>query len=334
MREWGDFMTIKEIAELAGVSRATVSRYLNDGYVSEEKKKILKKVIEENSYVPSTQAQTLRTKRTGTIGVIIPRVNSEAIGGMIDGISDSIAESGYRLMLANTANNEKNEIKYLRAFNENFVDGVILIGTVITGEHKRLVSEMNVPVVVLAQKIEGVSCVYHDDFNSVKALTARMLKKTDKIGYIGVTERDKAAGLSRKNGYKTALGSKGIKYDENYIVKSDFSIEGGYRACKELIEKAPEVRGIICATDNIAVGAVKLLKDRGIAIPDQIMVAGVGGNIFGEMIEPSLTTVRYYYDACGSEAGRLLVDMIKGKTKARREIKMGYEIIVRNSAVI
>lgn len=327
-------MTIKEIAQIAGVSRATVSRYLNNGYVSEEKRKILKKVIEENGYVPSTQAQTLRTKRTGIIGVIIPRVNSEAIADMIDGISDAIAESGYQLMLANTANNEKNEIKYLKTFNENFVDGVILIGTIITKEHKRFIKEMNIPVVVLAQKMEETSCVYHDDFNSVKTMTTEMLKKTDKIGYIGVTERDKAVGLSRKNGYKAALTSKCVGYDEKYTVKSEFSIEGGYKACEELIKRNKDIRGIICATDNIAVGAIKCLKDMGITIPDQIMVAGVGGNIFGEMIEPSLTTIKYYYDASGLEAGRLLIDMIKGKGKARREIKMGYEIIVRNSAII
>lgn len=327
-------MTIKEIAEIAGVSRATVSRYLNNGYVSEEKKKIIKRVIEETGYVPQVLAQTLRTKKTGIIGVIIPRVNSEAIGGMINGISDAAAEGGFQLMLANTANDEKNEIKYLKIFNDNFVDGVILIGTIITKEHRQMISEMNVPVVVLAQKIKGVSCVYYDDYRSVKKLTELMLEKRDKIGYIGVTERDKAAGQSRRKGYKSALTTKNKCFDERYVVKSDFSFEGGYEACKELLGKVSDINGIICATDNIAVGAIKYLKEQNKRIPEDIMIAGVGDNIIGEVVEPALTTIHYSYDTSGMEAGRLLMDMIKEGKACEREIKMGYEIIIRKSAVI
>ena len=128
-------MTINEIAKMAGVSRATVSRYLNNGYVSAEKKEIIKKVIEETGYVPSTQAQTLRTKKTNVIGVIIPRLNSDAIGKMISGISSVVAAENFQLILANTANDEKEELKYINTFKDNFVDGIILIGTIFTNKH-------------------------------------------------------------------------------------------------------------------------------------------------------------------------------------------------------
>lgn len=109
-------MNINEIARLAGVSRATVSRYLNKGYVSEEKKEIIRKVIEETGYQPSAQAQTLRTKKTSLVGVILPKINSDTISREVAGISDVLTARGYQLILANTNNNLDEELKYLSLF--------------------------------------------------------------------------------------------------------------------------------------------------------------------------------------------------------------------------
>lgn len=109
-------MNINEIARLAGVSRATVSRYLNKGYVSEEKKEIIRKVIEETGYQPSAQAQTLRTKKTSLVGVILPKINSDTISREVAGISDVLTARGYQLILANTNNNLDEELKYLSRF--------------------------------------------------------------------------------------------------------------------------------------------------------------------------------------------------------------------------
>lgn len=128
-------MNINEIAKLAGVSRATVSRYLNNGYVSDEKKERIQEVIDRTGYKPSTQAQTLRTKKTRLIGVILPKINSDSISRMVAGISVVLKEAGYQLLLANTENREKEELEYLRLFSENHVDGIILIATIITREH-------------------------------------------------------------------------------------------------------------------------------------------------------------------------------------------------------
>lgn len=109
-------MNINEIARLAGVSRATVSRYLNKGYVSEEKKEIIRKVIEETGYQPSAQAQTLRTKKTSLVGVILPKINSDTISREVAEISDVLTARGYQLILANTNNNLDEELKYLSLF--------------------------------------------------------------------------------------------------------------------------------------------------------------------------------------------------------------------------
>ena len=104
-------MTINEIAEMAGVSRATVSRYLNHGYVSQEKRERIKEAIEKTGYQPSTQAQTLRTKKTKLVGVILPKISSDTVSRMVAGISDVLSKRGYQLLLANTNNDNDEELK-------------------------------------------------------------------------------------------------------------------------------------------------------------------------------------------------------------------------------
>ena len=183
-------MNINEIARLAGVSRATVSRYLNDGYVSDEKKAVIRKVIEETGYQPSSQAQMLRTKKTKLVGVIIPKINSDTVGRMVAGISDVLSRSGYQLLLANTDNNIEEELKYLNLFKDNQVDGILFIATMFTAKHRKLLKECKVPVVILGQRLEGYSCVYQDDYHAALKMTQALHENGDKIGYIGVTDKE------------------------------------------------------------------------------------------------------------------------------------------------
>ena len=174
-------MNINEIAKLAGVSRATVSRYLNQGYVSEEKKKIIRKVIEETGYQPSSQAQMLRTKKTKLVGVILPKIDSNTISREVAGISDILTKQGYQLILANTNNSTEEELKYLSLFRDNQVDGVIFIATILTKQHKDMLKEYRVPIVLLGQHLEGYPCIYQDDYKAAMSLTEELVKSGKKF---------------------------------------------------------------------------------------------------------------------------------------------------------
>ena len=178
-------MTINEIAQMAGVSRATVSRYLNDGYVSDEKRERIAAVIRKTGYTPSVSAQLLRSHHTNFIGVIIPKLNSDSISRMADGISRKLAKEGYQLLLACTENDEKKELKYLSLFQENNVDGIILFGTIFTPEHRKLLKSLDVPVVILAQHETGFSCIYSDDYTAAHELGTHLAKTAHEIGKIG-----------------------------------------------------------------------------------------------------------------------------------------------------
>lgn len=323
-------MNISKIAELSGVSRATVSRYLNNGYVSDEKKERIKRVIKDTGYRPSMQAQTLRTKKTKLIGVIIPKISSESISKIVDGISKKLYEYGYNIFLGNTDNNTDKEIEFLNIFKNNYVDGVIFIATIFKKAHEDILKSMSVPIVILGQKSEKYCCVYHDDFGAAKELTECLLNSGCKnIAYIGVTEKDKAAGLERKNGFLHALENKEIKCDNIRI--GEFKYASGYELMKDILNRCNLIDGVFCATDTIAVGAMDAIKEKNMKIPDDIKVVGIGDSIFSKVVTPRLTTAKYYYTKSGTEAASMLLTMMDENKMYTKRLKLGYEIMIRES---
>lgn len=325
-------ININEIAKLAGVSRATVSRYLNDGYVSEEKRAIIAKVIEETGYIPSAQARILRTKKSKLIGVIIPKLDSQAISREILGINETLSKEGYQIILADTFNDEHKELEYLKVFQNNQVDGIILIATVFTKQHKKILKELKVPVVIIGQYLKGYSCIYNDDYNAAKDITKELIRNNrKKTGYIGVNLDDESAGKGRYQGYIDGLRECGIETNEKTIKIAKFSMDDGYIKAKELILENPDIDSLFCATDNIAIGAMQYLKECGKRIPEDISIVGFGHTNISKVIDPKLTTVHFHYKTSGIEAANIIINMIENNDKIVRDIKMGYEIISQES---
>ena len=320
-------MPIAEIAQRAGVSKAAVSRYLNNGYISSEKREAIRRVMEETGYIPSQQAQTLRTGKSRMIGVIVPRIDSEAVSRVVAGISRIFEEQGYRLLLANTENRMDKELEYLEVFRTGNVDGVLLVATILSPAHRKAVQACSVPVVLLGQQMDGVTCVYHDDRGAAYAVTRLMLQGgRKKLGYIGVTQRDRAAGASRRAGFLDALHEAGLEETASRMEQSDFSIDGGYAAAERMLQRAIDVDGIFCATDSIAIGAMNRLEQYGRRVPEDVALAGIGHSRLGELIRPRLTTAHYYYQTSGEEAAKDLIEMIEQGMDRKKQLKLGFEI--------
>lgn len=324
-------MNINEIAKLAEVSRAAVSRYLNNGYVSEEKKERIRKVIEETGYRPSSQAQMLRTKKTKMVGVVLPKINSSSISRMVAGISGVLSENGYQMLLANTDNNVEEELNYLKVFKENYVDGILFVATILTGRHKKLLSECRVPVVILGQRLKGYSCVYQNDFQAAQELAEILLKGSRKPCFIGVTEKDEAVGKNRRAGYEAALSERRMSCGPCQFAEADFSMEAGYQKMKELLGQLPDIDAVFCVTDSIAQGVMACLVDNGKKVPGQVRLAGMGDSPLSRMARPRLTTVHFHYRTSGAEAAKILLEQIEGKKTVCRELQMGYEVIEEES---
>ena len=327
-------ISIKDVADLAGVSVSAVSRYLNDGYISSEKKEAIANAISTTGYKPSKQAQMLRTRKTNKIGVIVPRISSESVARLLDGISSEITQTNYELLFASTSNNADKEIEYIKLFENNPVDGIILIGTFYTKAHKNLLKKSSIPIVVTGQNFEECPCVYHNDYGAATAMTQKLINSGCKnIMYIGITQNDIATGKDRFDGFKDTLTKNNITLNLDLVREAEFSIESGYQVTKNILSSAKRIDGIFCATDNIAISAIKAIKERGLRIPNDIQVTGIGHNRISSIITPSLTTTHLFYRECGMEAVRMLLRIINGNNITNQHIQLEYEIIQGNTTI-
>ncbi len=321
-------MTIEDIAKMAGVSKAAVSRYFNNGYISEEKSEAIRKVVEETGYVPSLQAKGLRTKKSYTIGVIAPKMASYSVGRMTDGMLGIFNEHNYNMILAVTQNNYKKEIEYLKKFKDMGADGVILLSTVFTPEHKKLIKTMDIPVIIIGQKIKGMHCVYHDDYHAMYEITQYMIKEGVKNPcYIGVIPEDKAAGKERFTGFEDALETAGMREKSTRMELADFTLESGYKCAKALYENYGEMDAIICATDEIALGAQKYIITEHPEDIRNVMISGIGGSTLIKLSGAPILTARYFFKQSGEYAAQMVMDCINGKDKMIQDVMMGYELL-------
>lgn len=327
-------MTISDIAKMAGVSSAAVSRYLNGGSLSEEKRTVIQQVIEKTGYRPDTAAQTLRTGRVNQIGVIVPKVDSESVSQVTAGIASELDDSKYLMLLGCTNGREEREVSYLAAMQRNHVAGIILMGTVLTPAHAQAFRTCSVPLVVTGQRFPEVPCVCNDDRNATRELAQRMLDRgRRRIVYIGVPEKDIATGRERRLGVQDALRAAGLDAERMVYMCAGFDRQSGYSIMSELLAKCPELDGVICATDTIAVGARQALKAAGRCVPQDVSLAGVGDSWVGTVIEPGLTTIHLYQSQVGVEAARMLLQMI-GQNKEDgpvRQVTLGYTLVERGS---
>ncbi|MBR6230103.1 MAG: LacI family DNA-binding transcriptional regulator [Eubacterium sp.] len=330
-------MTISEIAKLAGVSSATVSRYFNNGYLSKEKKAAIAKVVEETGYRPSPQAQTLRTHRSRMVGVILPRIESNSIARIVSGIASVMNENGYRIILANTENNTDNELAYLTIFDNKTVDGVILVATVMTNQHREMITGSTIPIVVVGQEVDDTDCVFHDDYHAACGLTELMFQKGCQSPlYLGAFDEDRAVGHDRTKGFIDTAGKHGIEAPKDRVMIADFSVDSGCEVMGRLLEKYPDVDAVIAATDTIAVGAMQCLQKEGIRIPEDVILAGIGDSQMARVTNPKLTSMQYYYEESGSQSAHILLREME-KSKEEREkssstkVLLGYQLIERES---
>ena len=329
-------LNIIDIAKLAGVSKSTVSRYLNNGYVGAESREKIKKVIDETGFMPQSYAKSLRTGKTNLIGVIVPKISTETAPRVVQGITEVLSENNYDVLIANTNLSVEKEFEYLNIFKNNQVDGVIFMGTKITPRHKEIMNKLNVPIVVVAQYMDNYPCVYHDDFNAAKYMTEYLIGKGHKnIGFIGVYEEDRSVGLERENGYIAALKENDLEVDMENLKLGDFSYESGYELTKKLIKKKNIPTAIFAVTDNLAIATIDCLKDNGLNVPEDVAVVSIGDTRISQVVSPKLTTIHYNYKTSGRKSAEIMIELLKSGIRTsktiKKDIKLSYRLIERNS---
>ena len=325
-------MNISQFAKQTGVSVSAVSRYFNNGYLSDEKRSKIEAALEKTGYVPSSSAQAVRTKVTKLVGVILPKLSSESISRVTEGISNVLEQEGFELLLINTANDYNREIKSLELLRQNRVDGVILLASVFTDLHRSVLAKMRIPVVIVGQQLKGFNCVCHNDMGAAYAITCLMLGKGAKRpAFIGANPDDNAAGRDRRIGFEKALAEYGIKMEKMFMEVAQFNMDSGYEKAKKIFSHNEKPDCIFCATDNIAAGAMLYCRENGIRIPEDVMVSAVGDSRMGRVLFTPLSSVHLHYKTAGAEGARMLLSEMKEPREVHRIIQLEYDIIERES---
>lgn len=304
-------LTMSDIAKMAGVGKSTVSRYFNNGYVKEETRMKIKKVIEDNDYEPNALAQIMKAKQSKMIGIITATLDSKTSSRMMMAFDEYVRNEGYIPVIINTNHNELRELKSIESLWKLQADGIVLLATHITMAHQKIASKIDIPLVFVGQSYEdGVSIVY-DDYHAgydIGTYAANMGHKD--ILYLGVSQKDEAVGIFRKNGVFDALHDHGIK--KIHFVETDFTFENARKNVSQFLERnIPSL--IICATDNIALACYKEIKESGLEVPDDVSLVGFGGYEVSSLLDPGLTTIRFENEEAGCIAGRTIIDMIEGE---------------------
>ncbi|MEI0446232.1 LacI family DNA-binding transcriptional regulator [Brachyspira intermedia] len=320
-------ITMKEIAEIAGVTKTTISRYFNGGYLKEETKKRIMEIISEYDYEPNTFAR-LKAKKSRIIGIIVPALDSIVGARVLTGLEKTIREKHYMPIIMNTNHQHKLELQYIEKLKRLNVDGIVLSATYITEEHKNTLKKLDIPIVIYGQECsEGISIV-NDDYNAGIDIGEYIGRKNHKnIGFITVDENDIAVGITRKNGVLDGLSNHGI---ENIKIEvADFSYEKAKIAAEKLL-KNKNIDAIICSTDRQALGVYKVLKEMGLKIPDDVSVISFGGYDIDEIIEPELSTIKFDSFNAGVCTANTLIDLINN-VKVKKVLYVNYEFLERNS---
>lgn len=325
--------SLHDVARLAGVSKSTVSRVVNDEYGVKESTKIkVRKAIEECGYVVNQVAKDLKCRKTNLVGVIVPRVASNAVGQGVDGLSGIFEAAGKHVLLANTHQQHEKEIEYLQVFNQKQVEGIVLFATHLDNQLVKAIQRSAAPVVLVGQdgSLFDIPSVIHDDTRVGFEAGMRLTKAgCHKVGFIGVQSDDVAVDVERCQGLEKALALK--EQTLLFHVHGDFSMESGYQLLKEQLEKTPDLDGVFCATDRIAVGAVKALKESGIEVGNQVKVLGIGNDELANISSPSLSTFNYAFDKAGENAAKVLLERIEGKGQEMSKIVLTFDSIERET---
>lgn len=319
-------ITISDIAKEAGVSISTVSRVMNNTKaVSDELREKVYKVIEKNNYTPNIHAQSLTTKKTGIIGVIIPDISNSVFGAITKGINSICSTEGYTLMVCESGGEKEREINLLNTLEERQIDGVIFSGIDVDKEIIDVMKEKDYPIVLVQQEtnlkdhpFDTVTC------NNIQAIYDVVQfyyeRGHRRIAYLGGPAYDYSSGKLRLAGYKKAMKELGLDIFESYIQQVEFSTDGGYEGMKKIYEESQQLpTAVVAGGDVIAIGSIRFLNNNGLEVPKDISVIGFDDLEFCTYIRPALSTVRIPYFEEGEKAAEFLFDRIRLGKESREE---------------
>ena len=327
--------SIKDVAREAGVSIATVSRVLNDiDVVNEDTKKKVLDAIKKLGYRPNIVARSLKTQRTKTIGILVPDISSGSYPEIVRGAEDVANIYDYNVILCNSDFDYDKEKDYLRVLKEKMVDGVIYMSSSLQEESLDIINDLDLKTVLVETKDreERLPSVTIDNVEATYEATKYLISKGIKnIAFVGVKKDVANAWGYRFLGYERALKEAGIEVDEDLVFLQNLKYKTGYDAAEKFSSLNKKIEGVVCASDEIAMGVINGLREAGINTPDDISVIGFNNNAMSSYFYPRLTTVNQPSYDMGSVAMRMLIKILNNKPLEEDQYVLDYKLIKRES---
>ena len=324
-------LTIVDIAKMAGVGTTTVSRYFNGGNLKNETRERIKEIVDKYNYTPNTFAKALKSTDSKIIGVIVPCLHSYISGNTLKYLDKELKENNYETLIMNANFDENKQLEYIKKLARMNVDGIILLPTTMSKAYESTIKSIDVPVVMLGQEGEYTYSVEYNDFNAARDLTNYVLASGHKkVAYLGVGEDDIAVGYYRRLGVIRTLEKYNLAPES--ILITNFGMEEGYEIVKENIEKLKEDSCLICATDNLAYGAIKALEEEGLNVGEDYSVAAFGDYTSSALLKSPLTTIKFDLKDAAKQTVDMLLNIIK-KEETAMKLLIGYELKTRDSVV-
>jgi LacI family transcriptional regulator len=328
-------VTMAQVAREAQVSLMTVSRVINDKEgVSQATRERVQAVIERLDYHPSDIARGLVTKRTGTLGLVVPDVANPFFAEVARGAEHVAYDTGYNVFLCNTGEDTQRELDVLRSLEEKRVDGVVVCSSRLEESVLEEAVASHQAAVLFNRRLESedVGIVMIDDVVGGQMATQHLLQTGHRaIGFLSGPPASQS-GRRRAAGYRSALAAAGVPYSPNWTRHSPPTVEGGRAAARGLLTDHPELTALFCYNDLVAVGALRACVDLDRAVPDDVSIVGFDDILLAALVSPPLTTCRVPRYEVGLEAMRLLLGKIEGSMDvACREIVLPPQLIIRDS---
>jgi len=330
-------ITIKEIAQLAGVSRTTVSRVLSGGtFVNKKTKDRILKIIKEKKYKPSIIAQSLRTRRTRTIGLVLADIENPFYFRVAKGVIDALEAKNYNAILCNSNNDIKLEERDIKTLIERGVDGLLLTTVELKMKTIENLRDRGFPFLLIDCKLDipGVNYVVNDDYYGAELATEYLIKLGHKkIFFLG--NRKLLSLKERFRGFKDTLKRNNIEGSKNFVPKKFINMDNTYNMdgiIKYLVNRPENITAIFAGNDYLAVKSIESITDNNIKVPEDISVIGYDNIKISSMIKVSLTTIRQPKYLLGKLAAEQLLEILENKSDREiRRVILRPELVIRQS---
>lgn len=318
--------TIRDVANLAGVSVATVSRALNEsGYVSESARKKVEEAAEQLEYYPNEVARSLYQQKSKLIGLLLPDITNPFFPSVAKGVEDSVNERGYSLLLGNVEDDPVKEKEYLQLFSQNNIAGVV---SAIQGENNNF---KKMPVVLLdrVNNTKQKYAVHSDDYLGGKLAAKAIIERNPEKIVVMVGPQNVSGSLIRLAGSEKVLKENGMAYE--LFQTSSFQLDLAEETAQQFFEKYPDADSVIASNDVYALAMMREAIKRGRKIPENFQIIGYDDMPFSRMMYPALSTIGQPAYEIGYQAAKLLCDILEKKPIKQKHIQLPVTLKLRES---